>query len=144
MQYILLLIGGFIVGNFSEFNFLIKAIQHLYKAKTTDDGLFPMPRQAKRKGKRLKELATTPYHKLRNIRVIKFSVSQTFKLYFMTSFPCLEKCVFPKSKLWRLISKGKQRLEEEFDIVNIVTGLRDLKNLTETLEDESTKVKLES
>ena len=56
VQYILLLIGSFIVGNFSEFNFLIKAIQHLYKAKTADNNLFPKPRQTNKKGKRLKEL----------------------------------------------------------------------------------------
>ena len=40
VQYLLMMIVGFFMGQITSVGFTLKAIQHLYKAKTTNDFLF--------------------------------------------------------------------------------------------------------
>ena len=134
-------IGAIIVGNVSDFNFTLKAIQKLFQAKTSDDLLFPEPKKKDSKGAKKKEKfadlsksgAIKPKlsKKLAKIRIIKFSAWQQFQLYWMTSLVCFEKCCkFKKSKLWRLFTQGQERIEKEFDLVKIIVSLRNLKILS--------------
>ena len=145
-----MLIGSILVGNISEFNFTLKAIQKLFQAKTNDDLLFPQPKKIDGKGAKKKEkfagLANSGdikpklSKKLSKIRVIKFSVWQQVKLYFMALFSCFENCCkYKDNKLWILFTEGQERIEKEFDLVKIITSLRNLKILSKKNLDAKTK-----
>ena len=81
-----MLIGSVLVGNVSEFNFTLKAIQKLFQAKTSDDLMFQQPKKKDGKGAKKKEkfaelanyatIKPKLSKKLSKIRVIKFSAWQ--------------------------------------------------------------------
>ena len=61
----------------------------------------------------------------------------------MTKSPCLQRCCrFNRNKLWRLYVEGNKRIEKEFDLVEILTSLRNLKILSNYSLDAKTKAKL--
>jgi hypothetical protein len=84
VQYVLMLIGGYIVGGASEFIFTIKAIQKLFLAKTRDDKVFPEATKKKvlTKRRKFEEVAKSQSidrklsKKMKENRIIKFSYPQ--------------------------------------------------------------------
>ena len=146
----LLLIGSYIASSISEHLFTLKAIQKLFTAKTSDEKLFPNPTKAKAIKKYQKNIDSLKDHpKLQKnvtknrVKLIKFSYWQQFKLFIMKFFSCCGSCCeFDKNKLWKLYSIGNSRIEKEFDIVKILTSIRNMKIMMKKDMDQVQRYKI--
>ena len=125
---VLLFVFGFIFFPFSEHNYIIRALQKLYMARTTNDKIF------KRRRIDTKEfnLSKKDHGEIKSHKAIKLSSVKFLKLYFNRLFSvfvdnqfwnCLSK---EQRKLMKLVDKGQALIEESLDIVNLIRNLREL------------------
>ena len=127
---ILLLIGTWCLNAYTEHNFIMKAISKLYKARTKYKGLFL---KSSKKVKRritpsvssavIKDAESVP-NCSKEDSYIKISSYENIKILFTRVVcVCQSNVTKRKDKLYRLYDEGCDRIDKEFDIVNIVQNL---------------------
>ena len=125
---IVFIIGGFIIAPYAEHNFILKALRKLYLAKTKDKSLFYKPN--KLASKVMSEDPSSNKNALpikqvdrrgKTNNIIKISLFQKYKILLTkATCCCLSDHQKRKNKLWRMYQNGQDRIDKEFDIVNIV------------------------
>jgi hypothetical protein len=134
----------FVVGIFifpiSSYSFTIRYLSTMFLARTKDSELF-LPTKLLKKNKKHKfksfkvktplELKGTSIdHEVSNHRPIKIAFFKNLKMFMISQFSILSK-LFSLSKhsrlLFKLIKKGKERIENDLSLEDIVKTLRDIK-----------------
>ena len=117
-------------------------------AKSKRSNLFSKPKNAKKLKKKEKnnkivsDLTPREQDIIKKNQVIKISASQSLKMLLQSSIPC---CEMDQKYLWKLYTKGQERIETEFNLVKIIKSLRNLKIFIQnTSMDQETKFKVQN
>ena len=141
LEVITFMFGIFLVP-ISEFSFVIKALQKLYLARTTQTGLFKNDKMRKKKNKtKFKTIKTLTPSKFKDTPLetevnmhypIKLRLCTSLKLYIMSTLGCLFcKCAKNKkdTQLLKLYEAGQERLANDLSVEKMIKSLRDMKIL---------------
>ena len=141
---VVMLLSGFYLYSISEHSFVIKALQKLFIARTSNKRLFKAPK-TKKQLQKLEKLVSQEHSKgnlTESVKLeelqqkhyeIRLSTKDSTVLYFNNLFAsvgckCLDRCT-NQSRLQKLFEEGNDRLEKEFNMVKLIRNLRNIKIL---------------
>ena len=134
---------SFLLNPIASHMYTMKAIQKLYLVKTQDNNMF-LPKQSekfkKKKAQRNKIMATLTPEQQADIKqniTPKIDICTSINL-FLKSFFC---CAY-QDKWSKILEKGSEKIEKDFNIVRIVKTLRNLKYLITQHHEFDDKIKI--
>jgi hypothetical protein len=123
-------IAAFFLSPLSEHSFFIRAIEKMYIARTKSKRVFTDSPPQKDFEEFEEQLSSKEKKQINRNKTIKFTCTQSVRLFFKQlahQYCCclVNICKEEKTdKIWNLYSHGQNRLEKEFDIVNLTKSIR--------------------